>query len=168
MRTEMPGIESPSARQDEATVAAVRGGCRKDWRICLCWQALLCFSWSSKIARRGWTTTCSPDMALFTCILLPETNLFTPHGLQMMHESIFNGADPQAQDKSRNLGLGEAPLAKRALLAGWIGWPDLNLTPEDISKEIHQDRTSIISAYSAWSAVENLFLRQGAGNRKTA
>ncbi|MGO8699550.1 MAG: sigma-70 family RNA polymerase sigma factor [Limisphaerales bacterium] len=104
-----------------------------------------------------------PDMALFTCMLLPETNLFTSRGLQMMHKSIFNGVDPQAQDKSRNLWLCEAPLAKRALLVGWIGWPDLNLTPEDVSKEIHQGKFHeiefkydyLLVRGSAWSWVEN-------------
>jgi hypothetical protein len=79
-------------------------------------------------------------MARFTCLRLPETNLFTPHGWQMMRAAIFNGADPQTQDKSKNLWLCETPLAKRALLAGWIGWPDLNLTPEDVSREIHQGK----------------------------
>jgi len=104
-----------------------------------------------------------PGMALFTCILLPETNLFTPHGLQMMHESVFNGADPQIQDKSKNLWLCDTPLAKRALLAGWIGWADLNLTPEDVSKEIHQGKYHeiefqyeyLLVRESAWSWVES-------------
>ena len=104
-----------------------------------------------------------PDMALFTCMLLPETNLFTVHGLQMLRASIFSGEDPQIQDKSKNLWLCQTPLAKRALFAGWIGWPDLNLTPEDVSKEIHQGKYHeiefqydyLLARESAWSWVES-------------
>ena len=80
-----------------------------------------------------------------------------------MRASIFSGEDPQTQDKSKNLWLCLTPLAKRALLAEWIGWQDLNLTPEDVSSEIHQGKYHeiefkfeyLLVHESAWSWVES-------------
>lgn len=83
--------------------------------------------------------------------------------MQAMRESIFNGADPQTQDQSRNLWSCDTPLAKRALLGGWIGWPDLKLTPEAVSTEIHRGKYHeiefkydyLLVRGSAWSWVES-------------
>jgi hypothetical protein len=104
-----------------------------------------------------------PTMALLTCLVLPETNRFTPQRRQMLRAAIFYGADPQTQDKSKNLWLGVSQLAKRALLCGWIDWPDLNLAPEDVSREIHQGKFHeiefkyeyLLVRESAWSWVES-------------
>lgn len=103
-----------------------------------------------------------PDMALFTCMVLPETNLFTPHSLQMMRESVCNGKDPQ-NDPRRNFWLSDSPLGKRALLAGWMGWKDFNITPQAVSNELHVGQYHesdfaneyLLARESAWSWVQS-------------
>jgi RNA polymerase sigma factor (sigma-70 family) len=105
----------------------------------------------------------APDMALFTCMVLPETNLFTPHNFQLMRESVFEGENPQAQESQRKFWLCDTPLAKRALNAGWIGWSDLSLTREDVAKEIRFGKFHeiefknefLLARESAWSWVQS-------------
>ena len=106
-----------------------------------------------------------PGMALFTCLVLPETNLFTPHGLQMMRSTIFPGANSQDPDMETRmkLGLCMTPLAKRALVARWIGWQDMILSSDLVYQELqaYGNRHQIEFQYeyllanaSAWSWVQ--------------
>ncbi|MDQ6630207.1 MAG: RNA polymerase sigma factor, partial [Verrucomicrobiota bacterium] len=44
----------------------------------------------------------NPNMALFICLVLPETNLFSAEGLQAMRTAVFSGMNPQVEAKSNN------------------------------------------------------------------
>ena len=115
---------------------------------------------------KGWTQKgypWDPSMALLTCILLPDTNLFTPHSAGMMHTSVFSGANPQTQERQKNVWLCSYPLSKRGLVGGWIEWPDLNVSKEVVAKELHQGTSHeiefkfeyLLTHEAAWSWVES-------------
>ncbi len=77
--------------------------------------------------REGWTRksfTHDPSMALFTCLALPETNLFTPRGLAAMRDSVAGGDGfaKWQQRPQRVQDIFGTPLLRRALAIGWISW----------------------------------------------
>lgn len=76
----------------------------------------------------------SPALALFTCLVLPSTNLFDAQGLRRMQEEVagqggFSAIRTQA---SRGQWAFATPLARRALTEGWLAWSDLGFAPEDL------------------------------------
>jgi RNA polymerase sigma factor (sigma-70 family) len=107
----------------------------------------------------------SPDLALFTCLVLPPTNLFSPEGLRMMRDEVAGNSGFESvkeQDRRAQWVFG-VPLARRAVADGWISWNDLGIEPADSAAFL---RTSRFPTYSlenwdyflarceAWSWVE--------------
>lgn len=85
-----------------------------------------------------------PFIPLSTCLVLPETNLFTPHGLQVMRDTIIGSDDfetwrkvPQPQRVQRILFNSQS---YRALLDNWVTWQDLGLQPADCEAYLHTNR----------------------------
>jgi RNA polymerase sigma factor (sigma-70 family) len=108
----------------------------------------------------------SPGLALFTCLVLPPTNLFPPEGLRAMRAEVLSGSGltPQIKDKWLISSLCHASLAKRAIEGGWIGWDDVNLKPQNVAEYIHQNQRDnelqfklefLLARSKAWSWVDN-------------
>jgi RNA polymerase sigma-70 factor (ECF subfamily) len=105
-----------------------------------------------------------PSMPLFTCLVLAETNFFTARGLQAMHTEVFSGLTPKNGGGSDNYWLSVAPLVKRAIIEGWIGWDDVKITPQTVGEYIRQNPKDtglqfqfefLLSRARAWSWVDN-------------
>jgi hypothetical protein len=78
----------------------------------------------------------SPTVGLTYCFVLPPTNLFTAAAFQVMRQGIFRdaGLDPQ-----RDLGTGRiSPFLVKAVAAGWIGWNELGVTPDEMAKQLRR------------------------------
>jgi RNA polymerase sigma-70 factor (ECF subfamily) len=87
-----------------------------------------------------------PTMALFDCLVLPSTNLFTPRGLQAVHSIILGSDDLEKwRQNSNRLQLFVNSQYHRAIYEGWISWPELNLQPSDCEAFLHTNRSSIYS-----------------------
>ncbi|MHC1764755.1 MAG: sigma-70 family RNA polymerase sigma factor [Verrucomicrobiia bacterium] len=73
----------------------------------------------------------SPAMALFSCLLLPSTNLFTPESLIAMRDEVAGsgGFNEWKAQPSRAHHILTTPLPRHALASGWISLQDLDLTP---------------------------------------
>jgi RNA polymerase sigma-70 factor (ECF subfamily) len=108
-----------------------------------------------------------PDMALFTCLALPGTNLFTPHALKGMRDAVagsegFDGV-LRRDDANRTLWIFSG-VQRRAMVAGWISWNDLGIRPEDAGAFLHTNRwfgtyspehwDYFLSREGAWSWVQ--------------
>jgi hypothetical protein len=89
----------------------------------------------------------SPGTALFNCLVLPPTNLFSPEGLRAMRDEVAGGGgfDSLKQgNRWRGVVFG-APLVRLALAGGWISWSDLEIQPADSATWL---RTSQFRMYS--------------------
>lgn len=76
-----------------------------------------------------------PDLALFTCFVLPSTNLFTPTGLKAMRDSVANGSFASWKNNGQPATMViSAPLPRIAVAEGWISWNDLGIRPSDVAK----------------------------------
>lgn len=75
----------------------------------------------------------SPAMALFTCMVLPPTNLFSPEGLRALRDEVAGGGGFEAlkQNEQRAQAIFNAPLTRYAVADGWISWDDLGIQPSD-------------------------------------
>jgi hypothetical protein len=75
----------------------------------------------------------SPGLALFTCLVLPPTNLFSAEALRAMRNEVMGGKgfDSSRQSPGRADGVFGGPLPRHAVAEGWISWVDLNIRPED-------------------------------------
>ncbi|MEI8291568.1 MAG: sigma-70 family RNA polymerase sigma factor [Verrucomicrobiota bacterium] len=85
-----------------------------------------------------------PFNSLSGCLLLPETNLFTPKGIQAIHATAISSQSlevwrrsPQSQ---RVQGVLFNSKSYRALLEGWLSWQDLDLQPADCEAYLHTNR----------------------------
>ena len=85
----------------------------------------------------------SPALALFSCLVLPSTNLFTPEAMRAMRDEIAGGG-----------GFGEwrtrpwraqtiltSPLPRHAVADGWISLSDLDLEPSEAEAAVRGDST---------------------------
>lgn len=117
----------------------------------------------------GWTQKRfehDPANALFSCLVLPETNLFTPRGLEAMRDTVAGGEGFAAWKQSpwRVQSVDSSGLPRRALTCGWIAWSDLNLQPSDLRDYLHTNRFKsysqehwdyFLTRRSSWSWVKS-------------
>jgi hypothetical protein len=89
----------------------------------------------------------SPGLAVFTCLVLPSTNLFSPEGLRAMRNEVAggDGFESLKQSSWRAQSAFGVPLLRRALADGWINWSDLGIRPEDSAAFL---RTNSFPVYS--------------------
>ncbi len=82
----------------------------------------------------------SPALALFSCLLLPSTNLFTPEGLNAMRDEVAGsgGFNEWKAHPSRAQALLATPLPRHALANGWISLQDLDLTAAQAEASIRE------------------------------
>jgi len=87
----------------------------------------------------------SPSMALFTCLVLPSTNLFSPKGLRAMRNEVVAGNwfdlmgkafESLKQSPGRAQAVFRSPLMRRAATDGWISWSDLGIRPADAAASL--------------------------------
>ena len=88
-----------------------------------------------------------PGLALFDCLVLPSTNLFSPEGLRAMHDDVAEngGFDLMKQQDWRAQWCFSAPLARRAMADGWISWSDLGIQPADSAAFLRTNRFPMFS-----------------------
>ena len=87
-----------------------------------------------------------PRNALFDCLVLPETNLFTARGLDAMRSVVLRNGNLDAwQQNPKRLQLFVNSQYHRAVHEGWVSWQDLNLQPADCEAFIHTNRSLISS-----------------------
>ena len=88
-----------------------------------------------------------PFTPLLTGFVLPETNLFTPHGLQAIRDTIAGSGNfetwKQRPQSQRLQQVFYNATCFRALLDGWMSWADLNLQPADCQAYLHTNRFPI-------------------------
>ena len=100
----------------------------------------------------------------FACFVLPETNLFTPRGLDAIHSTILGTSDLDAwRQNPKRLQLFMNSQCHRAIYEGWISWQDLNLQPADCEAFLHTKVRTNLSVIYAGALVGlgtnwNLFL----------
>ena len=90
-----------------------------------------------------------PAEALFACLVLPSTNLFSPEGLRVMRDEVAGDSGFDSSKKSIRTGhdvpVFTAPLAQRAVTDGWISWSDLDIEPAEAAASL---RTNKFPMYS--------------------
>ncbi len=87
-----------------------------------------------------------PHNALFGCLVLPGTNVFTPRGLQAVYSTILGSDDLEKwRQKSNRLQSFVNSQYQRAIYEGWVSWPLLNLQPADCEAFLHTNRSLIYS-----------------------
>jgi len=101
-----------------------------------------------------------PRNALFGCLVLPETNLFTSSGLDAIHSTILGASDLDAwRQNPKRLQLFMNSQFHRAIDEGWLSWQELNLQPADCKAFLHTNRSLIYAgALLGLGANWNLFL----------
>lgn len=89
----------------------------------------------------------SPGLAVFTCLVLPSTNLFSPGGLRAMRDEVAGqgGFDLLRTQPWRAQAAFNFPLLRRALVDGWLCWRDIDLQPEDSAAFLRDNRFPPIS-----------------------
>jgi RNA polymerase sigma-70 factor (ECF subfamily) len=94
-----------------------------------------------------------PSEPLLMCLVLPGTNLFTGHGLQVIRDSAAGslGFDAWRQNPERASLIFSAPEPCIALVGGWISWDDLNLTPEAAAAWLRTNRWMWMNSPKNWS-----------------
>jgi RNA polymerase sigma factor (sigma-70 family) len=107
-----------------------------------------------------------PTMALFDCLILPPTNLFSAEVLRAMRTNVLagSGLTPEGKDEWNPARLCNSPNAKRAIGGGWIGWDEFNLKPLEVGEFIHRNPKAnelqfkqdlLLTQEKAWSWVSN-------------
>ena len=88
-----------------------------------------------------------PDGALFSCLVLPSTNLFSVEGLRGMRDAVAeNGGFAALKTNTwRAQAVYNFPLLRRAVVGGWISWNDLAIQPADSAVAIRADRSRMYS-----------------------
>ena len=105
------------------------------------------------------------DLAVFACLVLPPTNLYSPEGLRQMREQVTSGCGFASvkQNGWHALAVGEVPMTSVPLLDGWITWDDLGLTSQACAEYLHQNKSAnasrfatgrILTPENAWSWVD--------------
>ena len=104
----------------------------------------------------------NPLDALYWCLVLPPTNLFSAEGLQAARQEVIraSGLNPQRERESKILTLDFYPLLDKAMAGGWVNWNDVGLNPQDVTIYFHQHiKTNgwnfTLSFEKAWSWVDN-------------
>ena len=89
----------------------------------------------------------SPVLALFTCLVLPPTDLFSPEGLRAIRDDVAGGGgfDFLKQSDSRAQAIFNAPLLLRAVADGWISWSVLAMQPSDAAAFLRTNRFRMYS-----------------------
>lgn len=97
----------------------------------------------------------SPALALFTCLVLPPTNLFSPEALRAMRNEVADGGgfDSLKQHGWRAQMVDNVALLQRAVVGGWIGWGELGIQPADAAAALR----SVLNPLNRW----DLFLSRG-------
>ncbi len=102
-------------------------------------------------------TTPNPDLkkfkanslalALFECLVLPPTNLFSPEGLRAMRDEVAENRrfDSIKDQRGQAQWVFIAPLARRAVADGWISWSDLGIQPADSAAFLRTNRFGMYS-----------------------
>jgi RNA polymerase sigma factor (sigma-70 family) len=95
----------------------------------------------------------SPALALFTCLVLPPTNLFSPDGLRAMRDEVAGAGGFAALKQSpwRAQEIFFAPLTRSAVADGWVSWNDLGIRPEDAAASLRTNRFALDSP-DKWQA----------------
>jgi RNA polymerase sigma-70 factor, ECF subfamily len=83
-----------------------------------------------------------PANPLFSCLVLPPTNLFTPRGLQAIRDTVASDRGP--------LSVFGIALLRHAVAGGWISWEDLGLRPEDVGAALRSGRPNSIYTPEKW------------------
>ena len=109
-----------------------------------------------------------PAIALQNCLVLPPANLFSPEGLRAMRTNLLVGSGwtRQIKEEQKTALLCSSHLVRRAIGggAGWIGWDDVNLKPQDVTEYIHGNQEAnhlqlklefLLTSEKAWSWVDN-------------
>jgi len=109
----------------------------------------------------------SPNMALWNCLVLPPTNLFSPEGLSEVQAEVFaqQGWRGPAKDPAQQIWLAGTTDIGRAITAGWLSWEDLGLTPQEYAAYRHRPEyshdngqiyspTHLLAPEEAWSWVD--------------
>lgn len=117
----------------------------------------------------------SPDLATFSCLVLPPASLFSPEGLQAMRTAVLQNSawdtnltvqaslTKQARVRSINYWIGSQ--MEGAILAGWLDWNDLGIQPQDYAAALHRPRNPgntalqsvfdhLLTSEKAWSWVD--------------
>jgi RNA polymerase sigma factor (sigma-70 family) len=107
----------------------------------------------------------SPALALFTCLVFPPTNLFSPVGLRAMRNEVAGGGfESLRQNKLQPLRIFFAPLPRLAVADGWVSWDDLGIRPEDAAAALRTNRfqmyspdkwDNLLTRMDAWSWVKS-------------
>ncbi len=101
----------------------------------------------------------SAGLALFNCLVLPPTNLFSAGGFRAMEDQIAHGSgsDSLKQNDWRTNWVFDSPLVRRALFGGWVTWNDLGIQRPDLAVFLHTNHFQINSP-EKW----DYFLARGA------
>lgn len=89
----------------------------------------------------------SPMLALFECLVLPPTSLFTTEGLRAMRDQVaeHHGFDSMKEQGGQARWIFTAPLARRAVADGWISWSDLEIQPAEASAFLRTNKYEMYS-----------------------
>lgn len=102
-----------------------------------------------------------PTTALYFCLALPPTNLFTPAAMRAVHYEVFRaaGLNSQADVSDKLRPFEHAWLLHKAMSSGWFGWDDVGLQPQDATVYLHRLTTNEwqfrLQQRKAWSWVDN-------------
>jgi RNA polymerase sigma-70 factor (ECF subfamily) len=94
----------------------------------------------------------SPSGALFHCLVLPSTNLFSPEGLRAMRDQIidYENFDSMEQGSWRANRAFNTPMVRRALAGGWFTWNDLGTQPTAAAVFLHTTNRFPIYSPDKW------------------
>ncbi len=93
-----------------------------------------------------------PCMPLFSSLVLPGTNLFTPRGIQAVRDTVAGDGGFEAWRNSsfRAQSIFNAPLPARALTAGWLSWNDLGIGTEDAAAAVRTNHWMWMNSREHW------------------
>ncbi len=77
-----------------------------------------------------------PTTALFNCLVLPPTNLFTPDSLRALRTEVFRNAG--YDHHSTAFGTFERWTFQTAIVGGWVDWESIGLAPADVAGHLRE------------------------------
>ena len=85
-----------------------------------------------------------PANALYSCLILPSTNLFTVTSLRTLHEVILSdtGFNLNKEKRRRLSQFQHACLMHKAMEGGWISWDDLGFKSQDATEYFQHLKTN--------------------------
>jgi RNA polymerase sigma-70 factor (ECF subfamily) len=96
----------------------------------------------------------SPALALFTCLVLPSTNLYSPAGLRVMRDEVAGDLGFEFWKKSIRPGheawVLNAPLVREAVSDGWISWSDLGIQPAEAAASLRANTVPQVYPPDKW------------------